>query len=255
MAVVLNSRVDQNAPSRGGHTPSSWGRVTTLARRTTTAERRESLVGSSTYGEAFMSVLESSGTGLAAIDQSLRIRESNGAFARQCAQLEGTLVNRHIGDMLHPSVRQHVVSQMERLVERRRSIFVEHLAAVWSGQASFSATVTGTAVHGASGQVETIVLLVKPDDGDKETGALAAPSRLLTKIDARILEGVAAGSPTVKLACRLFLSRQGVEYHVSNMLRRFKVPNRAALVSKAYSMGVLEMGSWPPKVIEDYVRA
>jgi DNA-binding CsgD family transcriptional regulator len=255
MTVTVNARLEEVRTPGPARTPSSWGKLTTLPRRTTSADKRQSLVGSSTYGEAFMSVLESSGTGLAAIDPSLRIRESNNAFADQCAQPEGALANRHVADLLHPSVRQHVVSQMERLVERRRSIFVEHLAAVWCSQTNFSATVTGAAVHGPGGQVETIVMLVKPDETDDENGALAAPSRLLTKIDARILEGVAAGSPTVKLACRLFLSRQGVEYHVSNMLRRFKVPNRAALVSKAYSMGVLEMGSWPPKVIEDYVRA
>ncbi|MDT5033255.1 MAG: hypothetical protein QOC94_3426, partial [Actinoplanes sp.] len=65
---------------------------------------------------------------------------------------------------------------------------------------------------------------------------------------------VAAGAPTVQLAGRLFLSRQGVEYHVSSMLKQFKVPNRAALVSKSYSMGLFKVGSWPPRVLLDYVR-
>jgi hypothetical protein len=45
-----------------------------------------------------------------------------------------------------------------------------------------------------------------------------------------------------------------VEYHVSGLLRKLKVPNRAALVSRAYSMGVLKVGTWPPKVVEDYIK-
>jgi PAS domain S-box-containing protein len=246
MTVTLNTPVE-------GRPPSSWGDL--LPRRTIPGSRRHQLVGSSTYGEAFMSVLESSGTGLAALDPALRIQESNRAFAEQCGQLERTLVDRNICDLLHPSVRQHVSAQFDRLIGRRRSIFVEHLVSLWSDQRNFSATVTGAAVQGPGGQVETIVVLVKPDEAENEQGLLTNPSRVLTKIDARILEGVAAGAPTLQLACRLFLSRQGIEYHVSNMLRRFKVPNRAALVSKAYSMGILEMGSWPPKVIKEYVRA
>ena len=56
------------------------------------------------------------------------------------------------------------------------------------------------------------------------------------------------------MAARLYLSRQGVEYHVGLMLRRFKAPNRAALVSRAYSMGVLTVGSWPPKAVLDFVE-
>jgi len=58
----------------------------------------------------------------------------------------------------------------------------------------------------------------------------------------------------VQLASKLYLSRQGVEYHVGAMLRKFKSPNRSALVSKAYSQGILSIGHWPPKVIPQYIR-
>jgi DNA-binding NarL/FixJ family response regulator len=73
-------------------------------------------------------------------------------------------------------------------------------------------------------------------------------------MDARILEGVAAGISTVQLAAMLYLSRGGVEYHVSTLLRKLKVANRPALVSKAYSMGMFGVGCWPPKVLPDYIQ-
>ncbi|MET7762685.1 hypothetical protein ABZS71_11825 [Streptomyces sp. NPDC005393] len=41
---------------------------------------------------------------------------------------------------------------------------------------------------------------------------------------------------------------------MTRLLRKLRVPNRAALVSRAYSMGVLNVGSWPPKVVEDFVK-
>jgi DNA-binding NarL/FixJ family response regulator len=73
-------------------------------------------------------------------------------------------------------------------------------------------------------------------------------------MDARILEGVAAGVSTVRLADMLYLSRGGVEYHVSALLRKLKVKNRPALVSKAYSMGIFGVGSWPPRVLPEFLK-
>jgi DNA-binding CsgD family transcriptional regulator len=93
------------------------------------------------------------------------------------------------------------------------------------------------------------------NEKEEAEGQAATPGRTrLSVLDARILEGVAAGISTVDMATKLYLSRQGVEYHVSSMLRRLRAPNRAALVSRAYSLGVLSVGSWPPKVLPDCVR-
>ncbi|MGJ3559305.1 LuxR C-terminal-related transcriptional regulator [Streptomyces sp. INA 01156] len=66
---------------------------------------------------------------------------------------------------------------------------------------------------------------------------------------------MAAGDPTVRLAAKLFLSRQGIEYHVGMLLRQFQVPNRTALAAKAYSMGMFSIGSWPPRVLPDHIRS
>lgn len=73
--------------------------------------------------------------------------------------------------------------------------------------------------------------------------------------DARILEGVAIGSSTLQPAGKLHLSRHRIEYHVSGMLRRFKAPNRSALVFKACSIGLFGIGTWPPNVLPKFVRS
>lgn len=99
-----------------------------------------------------------------------------------------------------------------------------------------------------------ILVLMRSSEGAEDAGVLTNQKKILTEIDARILEGIAAGLSTIPLASRLYLSRQGVEYHVTGLLRKLRVPNRAALVSRAYSMGVLNVGTWPPKVVEDFIK-
>ncbi|ALG11524.1 hypothetical protein AOZ06_35820 [Kibdelosporangium phytohabitans] len=99
---------------------------------------------------------------------------------------------------------------------------------------------------------ETIILMVAPDQ--QRAGNGAGRRKILTKMDSRILEGVAAGVPTAKLALMVDLSRGGVEYHVTNLLRKLSAPNRTSLVSKAYAEGILAAGTWPPKVVPDFVK-
>ncbi|MDP9863665.1 MULTISPECIES: LuxR C-terminal-related transcriptional regulator [Streptosporangium] len=76
----------------------------------------------------------------------------------------------------------------------------------------------------------------------------------LSELDVRIIESIAAGERTIHIAAKLYLSRQGVEYHVSKMLQNLRVPNRPALVAKAYSMGILAAGTWPPEVRKENVN-
>jgi len=81
-------------------------------------------------------------------------------------------------------------------------------------------------------------------------GVRPAPPHALSELDAKILEAVARGETAVRIAARIFLSKQGVNYHIGGLLRRFKAVNRAALVSKAYHAGVLDSRSWPPRVAD-----
>ncbi|MGW0522291.1 LuxR C-terminal-related transcriptional regulator [Crossiella sp. NPDC003009] len=76
----------------------------------------------------------------------------------------------------------------------------------------------------------------------------------LSATRARILEGIARGETTHRLAVRLRLSARGVEYHLAAMQRSLSAPNRVALVARAYAAGILLAGSWPPRVAESFVE-
>jgi DNA-binding NarL/FixJ family response regulator len=73
----------------------------------------------------------------------------------------------------------------------------------------------------------------------------------LSELDATIIESIAAGERTEHIANKVYLSRQGVEYHVSKLLQHLSVPNRPALIAKAYSIGILAVGTWPPEARRD----
>ncbi|MFC0599823.1 helix-turn-helix transcriptional regulator [Streptomyces palmae] len=118
-------------------------------------------------------------------------------------------------------------------------------------------TLSAFAVWGGPPDIAAVLVVRCPPGTapDTERKGPAGPRRpVLTRVDARILEGIAAGQSTLRLASRLHFSRQNIDYRVTGLMRRFEVPNRTALVSRAFSTGMLDAGIWPPKVIEDFVR-
>lgn len=88
-----------------------------------------------------------------------------------------------------------------------------------------------------------------------ETPAMNAgplfPVRLPTEAEARVLELVALGLTSREIAEHLWISRQGVTYHIGNLFRKLRATTRAGLVSRAYATGLLEPGRWPPQVRQD----
>ncbi len=71
---------------------------------------------------------------------------------------------------------------------------------------------------------------------------------MLSSLQARILEGVAAGFSSGRLSRELYLSSKTIDYHVRVMSDKLRAPNRVALVSRAYVLEILRTDSWPPRV-------
>ena len=62
----------------------------------------------------------------------------------------------------------------------------------------------------------------------------------------RVLELVAQGESNEQIASRLALSSQAVARNLSVLMTRMHVPNRAALVARAYTQRILHPSAWPP---------
>lgn len=196
---------------------------------------------------------------MASLDAGLTIVAADADFFRQFNRESADTCGRSLYELLHPSLPGILNRHFAHLAEGRRTRFAERVVCIRDEESVFSGELTGIAVRSENGRPPGFIVVIRPD----EAAAAAARSRaeaparnkeLLTHLDARVLEGVASGASTVQLAARLYLSRQGVEYHVGLMLRRLKAPNRAALVARAHSMGMLTVGTWPPRVLSEFVK-
>jgi DNA-binding CsgD family transcriptional regulator len=199
-------------------------------------------------------LFERSGLSMASLGPDIRIREANGEFARHFDRPSGNVLGRSFYDLLHPATRPVLRRHFDRLTDGRRNSFTERIVAVRPSATVFSGELTGVAVRLGAQGLDSITLLLRPENAAAGQETQIERRKLLTELDARILEGIATGKSSVQLATKLYLSRQGVEYHVSTMLRKFKVPNRAALISRAYSSGILAIGSWPPHVLPEAIQ-
>ncbi|MFD0447951.1 LuxR C-terminal-related transcriptional regulator [Streptomyces indonesiensis] len=192
-----------------------------------------------------MSAASRHATGMATLAPDLHVVAGDEDFFRHFGASSAELCGRSLFDLLHPSSPSVLREHFSRLHDGRRTRFTERVLGYHSRGRVFSGKLTGTAIQGRSDRLAAIVVMVKPDDERPEEEPTTTSQKLLSPLEARILEGVATGASTVQMAAKLYLSRQGVEYHVGSMLRKMKAPNRAALVSRAYAAGMLTVGTWP----------
>ncbi|MFJ5222635.1 LuxR C-terminal-related transcriptional regulator [Streptomyces sp. NPDC088400] len=207
------------------------------------------------YRDIYWSLFEQSGICMANLDLELRVLEANRLFTQQFGRTSNNVHGKNICDFLHPSVQGKVKNEFIRLTDGQNPRFADQIVALGAKDSVFLGEMTGIAVRGSAGRVGTIMVLVKPEASETGPQMLVGRRKLFSPVHARILEGVAAGESTVQLAAKLFLSRGGVEYHVTSLLRKLKVTNRPALISKGYSMGVFAVGQWPPRVRPEYVSS
>ncbi|GGZ41831.1 LuxR C-terminal-related transcriptional regulator [Streptomyces poonensis] len=196
------------------------------------------------------------GAYVACLDRFLTIQQVNQEFDHRFGGPATQLCGKHFCDLVHPGVQQPLMRQFLRMLEGKRQRFVTEVIMVGQDHTASRLPLSAMAVRGGHiPDVEAILVSMPAAEKKAQDTVVMAPrEQILSEIEARILEGIAAGVSTIPLASRLYLSRQGVEYHVTGLLRKLKVPNRAALVSRTYSMGVLKVGTWPPKVVEGFIK-
>ncbi|QQC93038.1 response regulator transcription factor [Streptomyces alfalfae] len=154
-------------------------------------------------------------------------------FAAQFGVSPGEIHGCLPSDLLHVGTPESLRQRFTGLCEGHTLWFTEKVIGQHCRGTTFTARLTAgtaTAPTGLTG----LMLLLSPTT--RET----PPARtVLTALEARILDGVAAGASTELLAERLCLSRRGVDYHIRQMLRRFDAPNRRALAAQVGALGLL----------------
>lgn len=205
------------------------------------------------HADAYRSLFERSGICMASVDLGLRVQEANEPFRRDLGGA-AEAVGRELFDFLRVNTQTALRRQFVRLIEGRSDRITERVLGLRAEERLSPAQLTAVAIRDRSPLVSSIVVMLQWDDSAPDAANRPIRQKVLTELDARILQGVAMGLSTVNLAAKLYLSRQGVEYHVATMMKKLKAPNRAALVSRAYSMGVLSPGMWPPVVAQEFIK-
>ncbi|MFJ5806143.1 PAS domain-containing protein [Streptomyces sp. NBC_01426] len=73
-----------------------------------------------------------------------------------------------------------------------------------------------------------------------------APARV-SPVQLRVLSLMAAGRSNGAIATDLGLSRQALDYHLRRLRGALDAESRPALVARAYTLGILDTGVWPPR--------
>jgi len=176
------------------------------------------------------------------LDPEFRILDASREFLGHFAATRADVIGRQLPALFCPPVSDRLRAALTDLAADRYSWVSERLDAAGHAVPAPVRLVIRRAPEPSPSRALVLKL---------ERPAAARPA--LSALAARVLEGVAAGDSSARLATRLHLSRQGVEYHVTALLRRLDAPNRACLVSRAYAMGVLRSDCWPPRVTDEWV--
>jgi DNA-binding NarL/FixJ family response regulator len=72
-----------------------------------------------------------------------------------------------------------------------------------------------------------------PDDGPWPD------HKILSRQELNVLEAIAAGKPNKAIAGELSISESTVKFHLRSLFRKLEAQNRAQLISRAFSRGLL----------------
>ncbi|MEV6486057.1 LuxR C-terminal-related transcriptional regulator [Streptomyces sp. NPDC051576] len=197
--------------------------------------------------------LDDSGAGLAVLDTGFIILNSNQHFRRNLAVEAEETHGRTIRRFLHPDSFSLLTQRLTGQGQAVSGDIGSQIRLIGSDGAARLAACEVIGVRQAHrvDEVFPVALLIRW----RLRGTRPASTNIqLSRISARVLELVAEGCSSLRIATELHLTRPGVDYHVTSLMRRFRVPNRSALISKAYHTGIVGPGIWPPRVAAEFIK-
>ncbi|MEU2790450.1 PAS domain-containing protein [Streptomyces sp. NPDC007100] len=169
---------------------------------------------------------------------------ANPAMAAEWGAAPGRLRGRNLLDLFRPRSQAQVDRLVDALRQGRRSRYPVGVRwRVGAVGAEREGELTVDPVGDPSEHLPALLALLRVHDDPPAP----APARAAANpVETRILALAASGATTAAIGSRLGLTVDGVNYHLTRLSRRWRVQGRAALVAKAYVLGVLAPGVWPP---------
>ncbi len=84
----------------------------------------------------------------------------------------------------------------------------------------------------------------RPQPADPVEGRVGGPEQI-TRRETDVLRLLVSGQTNSEMARKLSLTESTVKFHVQNLLRKLRLPNRASAVAYAYETGLISVGELP----------
>ncbi|MFF9373540.1 PAS domain S-box protein [Streptomyces griseoluteus] len=175
-----------------------------------------------------------------------KVMLANPAMAAESGTSPGQLRGRDVLELFRPEEAGQVERIAQALRLRHRSRY--QVSVSWSapGGTVRYGELTADPVSDSTNETPALLVMLRVL-GQSEPEAAAEPASV-TPVEGAVLALLAQGATTGRAARELGLSRDGVAYHLRRLSARWHAANRTELVARAYALGVLAPGVWPPRV-------
>ncbi|MEU9044744.1 MULTISPECIES: LuxR C-terminal-related transcriptional regulator [unclassified Kitasatospora] len=183
---------------------------------------------------------------IAVVEFGGRVLIVNRAMAAEFGLLPGQLRERKILEFftLQDSDTLQALAEAVRL--HRRSRYPARVSWTPADGGERHGEMTVDLVGDTPEQTPNLLLSLRTVEAPREVPP-PGPQVEVSPVEARILAAAARGATTAQIAREIGLTADGVNYHLARLSRRWRVPNRTALVARAYATGVLAADTWPPE--------
>lgn len=171
------------------------------------------------------------------------VQVANPAMAAECGTTPGRLRGRDVLELFRPQEATQVERIAEALRLRHRSRY--QVSVRWQAPdgAQRYGELTADPVSDTAEDTPALLVMLRVL-AEREAHAQRPPQ--VAPIEARILALLASGATTAQAARETDLTVDGVNYHLRRLSSRWNAANRTELVARAYALGVLAPGVWPP---------
>ncbi|GAA2562344.1 hypothetical protein GCM10010423_76440 [Streptomyces levis] len=172
---------------------------------------------------------------------------ANPAMAAECGATPGRLRGHDVLELFSPRQATQVERIAQALRLRHRSRY--RVAVRWRapGGAERYGELTADPVSDTVEETPALLVMLRVDGERAPRSAPASGQAPVTATEARILALLAGGATTARAARETGLTADGVTYHLRRLTARWQAANRTELVARAYALGVLVPGTWPPR--------
>ncbi|GHI03649.1 diguanylate cyclase [Streptomyces cellostaticus] len=170
---------------------------------------------------------------------------ANPAMAAECGTTPGRLRGQDVLELFRPQEATQVKRIAEALRLRRRSRYQVSVRWRAPGGAERYGELTADPVSDSTDQTPALLVMLRVQ-GEHAVRRAPEPAAV-TSVEGRVLALLAGGATTARAARELGLSKDGVTYHLRRLSARWGAANRTELVARAYALGVLTPGVWPPE--------